>query len=352
MPWRRPSRRLLAAARLRRHRDRVELRTEMPDSLPFDLRALEIFLAVCECGAMAGAARRLGLTQPAVSQAVADLERRTGVALFDRGSRPLGLTAAGGALRQRAGALLSEARQIAPLLREAENARLPLVRVGLVDSLAHTLTAPLAGWLGERADQVALLSGLTAGHLGALLTRQLDLLVAAGELEEIEGLERWPLLSEPYLLLLPAQEAAAGPVPMRPADLAALAARLPLIRFSARSATGMEIERHLRRLRLDLPRRLEFDTPHGVAAGVAAGAGFAITTALCVIEAGVALGGLACRPLPGPGLARRLTLVARRQELGRLPREAAGFCRERLALRRAEVAALGDWLEAEFRIEG
>ena len=319
------------------------------DTLPFDLRSLEIFLAVCDAGTMAAAARRLALTQPAVSQAVAELERRIGVALFDRSARPLALTAAGGALRQRASALLSEARQIAPLLREAEHARLPLLRAGLVDSLSRALMAPLAGKLGEMAEQASILSGLTASHAGALLTRQLDLLVGADDLDEIEGLERWPLLTEPYVLLMPA----ALPAPARPADLAQLAAALPLVRFSARSKTGMEVERHLRRLRLDLPRRLEFDTPYGVTASIAAGGGFAITTPLCILEAAVALDGLACRPLPGPAFTRHLTLIARRQELGRLPREIAGFCRTHLAGLAAVLDRLvGREIAATFQVEG
>lgn len=320
-----------------------------PDTLPFDLRGLEIFLAVCDAGTMAQAARRLELTQPAISQAVADLERRIGITLFDRGARPLGLTAAGGALRQRASALLSEARQIAPLLREAEHARLPLLRAGLVDSLSRVLMAPLARALGEKAEQVSLQSGLTASHAGALLTRQLDLLVGADDLDEIEGLERWPLLSEPYVLLLPS----ALEPPASTGALEALAGAAPLVRFSARSKTGIEVERHLRRLRLDLPRPLEFDTPYGVTAAVAEGAGFAVTTPLCLLEAGVPLDGLACHPLPGPGLTRHLTLIARRQELGRLPREVAAFCRQRLAAQRGTLAALvGETLAGEFKVEG
>lgn len=321
----------------------------MADTFPFDLRALEIFLAVCDAGTMAQAARRLGLTQPAISQAVAEMERRIGIALFDRSARPLALTAAGGALRQRASALLSEARQIAPLLREAEHARLPLLRAGLVDSLSRVLMAPLAQALGEKAEQVSLLSGLTASHAGALLTRQLDLLVGADDLEEIEGLERWPLLSEPYVLLMPAHL----PRPQRAADLEELARQAPLVRFSARSKTGIEVERHLRRLRLDLPRPLEFDTPFGVTSSVAAGGRFAITTPLCLIEAGLSLDGLACWPLPGPGLTRHLTLIARRQELGRLPRDVADFCRARLAVEIPAIQALvGERLAAEFRVEG
>lgn len=319
-----------------------------PDTLPFDLRSLELFLAVCDAGTMAQAARRLGLTQPAISQAVAEMERRMGVALFDRSARPLALTAAGGALRQRASALLSEARQIAPLLREAERARLPLIRTGIVDSLSRALMAPLVRALAEKAEQVSLLSGLTAAHAGALLTRQLDLLVGADALDEIEGLERWPLLTEPYVLLMPAHL----PAPARVADIEELTRTVPLVRFSARSKTGVEVERHLRRLRLELPRPLEFDTPYGVTAAVADGAGFAVTTPLCLIEAAVPLDGLACHALPGPGLTRHLTLIARRQELGRLPREIAAFCRERLAAQKKAVAALvGEGLAEGFRVE-
>jgi len=316
------------------------------EMLPFDLKALEIFLAVCEQGAMAGAARRLGLTQPAVSQAVAELEGRLGLALFDRSVRPLGLTAAGGVLRQKASALVSEARQIAPALRETEHGRLPLLRAGLVDSLSRALAAPLGGHLATVAEEVSILSGLTAAHASALLSRQMDLLVGLDELEDVEGLERLALLTEPYVLLLPA----GAPVPTRLEELRQMA--LPLVRFSARSKTGIEVERHLRRVRLELPRRLEFDTPQGVTATVAAGDGFAITTPLCVHEAAVELARVTCAPLPGPAFARRLTLIARRQELGRLPREIAQFCRDRLA--RDALPALTaamPWLDGALRVE-
>ncbi|MFG1297543.1 MULTISPECIES: LysR family transcriptional regulator [Xanthobacter] len=316
------------------------------EALPFDLRALEIFLAVCEEGAMAGAARRMGLTQPAVSQAVADLEGRIGLALFDRSVRPLGLTAAGGVLRQKASALISEARQIAPALRETEHGRFPLLRAGLVDSLARALSAPLGGYLATLAEEVSVLSGLTAAHASALLSRQMDLLVGLDELEDVEGLERFALVTEPYVLLLPAGAQA----PARVEELREMP--LPLVRFSARSKTGIEVERHLRRLKVELPRRLEFDTPQGVAATVAAGEGFAVTTPLCVHEGAVDFSRVTCAPLPGPAFQRRLTLIARRQELGRLPREIVEFCRARLA---ADVLpgldAAMPWLAGSLRVE-
>jgi DNA-binding transcriptional LysR family regulator len=278
---------------------------------------LEIFLAVCETGAMSSAARTLGLTQPAVSLAIADLERKLGHELFDRTVRPLAVTVAGGLLRQRAGALIAEARQIGPLLRETEHGRLPLIRVGLVDSLSRVLTAPLASYLGTRADEVSILFGLTASHASDLLTRRLDVFLGVDDLDDWAGLERWQLAKEPYILQLPVGTDA----PQTVGALRKLAEKLPLIRFSSRSQTGLDIEAHLRRLGLAAGRAFEFDTPYGVTAMVAAGSGFAITTPLCIREAALPDARLVTAPLPGPQISRKLTLVARHRELGRLPRE-------------------------------
>jgi DNA-binding transcriptional LysR family regulator len=305
---------------------------EPSPTLPFDLRSLEIFLAVCETGAMSSAARALGLTQPAVSLAIGDLERKLGFELFDRTVRPLAVTVAGGLLRQRAGALIAEARQIGPLLRETEHGKLPLIRVGIVDSLSRVLTAPLASFLGTRADEVSLLLGLTASHASDLLTRRLDLFLGVDDLEDWAGLERWQLAKEPYILLLPS----GADAPRTVGALKKLAQSLPLIRFSSRSQTGLEIEAHLRRLGLSAPRSFEFDTPYGVTSMVAAGSGFAITTPLCIREAALPQARFVTAPLPGPQISRKLTLVARHRELGRLPRELGEMVRGVLVAAGAE----------------
>lgn len=295
--------------------------SEPSTNLPFDLRALEIFVAVCEHGAMAAAARQLNVSQPAVSLAIAELERKMGTELFDRTVRPLALTPAGGMLRQRASVLLTDARQIAPLLRETKFGKLPTIRVGLVDSLTRVLTQPLAQFLSARADQVSMLSGLTATHASELLTRRLDLFLGVDDLVDLPGLERWMLLREPYVLVVPR----GTPEITTVSDLKKLARTLPLIRFSARSQTGTEIERHLRRLGIDLPRGVECDTPHAVAAMVAARAGFAITTPLCIHEAALPERSFRIGRTPGAQISRTLTMIARQGELGALPRELASM---------------------------
>lgn len=294
--------------------------------VPFDLRELEIFIAVCRAENMSAAAKALGLTQPAVSLAVSELERKTAARLFDRAVRPIALTPAGVVLRERAAALLADAREIPALLVQTVKGKVPLLRLGMVDSVSRALSVEAARFLKGRADAVSILSGLTAAHASALLTRRLDILIGIDDLQETPGLERYELLKESYVLLLPP---GAGRVTSI-ADLKRLAAKRPLVRFSARSRTGIEIDRHLRRLGIEPATGLEFDSPFGVTATVAAGDAFAITTRLCLYEAQVPPESVDAVPLPGPQISRTLTLVARQRELGNIPKDLAAAMRKRL----------------------
>jgi DNA-binding transcriptional LysR family regulator len=65
------------------------------------LRDLHVLFAVVDLGSMAKAASHLSVTQPAVSQAIADLERTVGVRLVDRGPRGVAPTIYGETLLRR-----------------------------------------------------------------------------------------------------------------------------------------------------------------------------------------------------------------------------------------------------------
>ena len=66
------------------------------------LRDLHVLMTVAQHGSMAKAASHLSVTQPAISQAIADLERAVGVQLVDRGPRGVQLTTYGEKLLGRA----------------------------------------------------------------------------------------------------------------------------------------------------------------------------------------------------------------------------------------------------------
>ena len=63
---------------------------------------LRAFLAVFDHRSVRGAARALGLTQPAVTQAIKELESFVGVQLFERGTTGVQPTIFGNALERRA----------------------------------------------------------------------------------------------------------------------------------------------------------------------------------------------------------------------------------------------------------
>ena len=77
-----------------------------------NLRHLEILEAVAQTGTFTGAAQKLYLTQSAVSHAVAELERQTGTALFDRLPRGVRLTPGGALLLEESQGVLTSFRDL------------------------------------------------------------------------------------------------------------------------------------------------------------------------------------------------------------------------------------------------
>lgn len=77
-----------------------------------NIRQLEILEAIAQTGSFTGAARKLYLTQSAVSHAISELEQQTGTALFDRLPRGVHLTQCGSLLLEEAQGILSSCRNL------------------------------------------------------------------------------------------------------------------------------------------------------------------------------------------------------------------------------------------------
>jgi DNA-binding transcriptional LysR family regulator len=122
-----------------------------PGHGPMELRHLRYFVAVAEAGAFSRAATRLGLTQPALSRQVRDLEVELGVRLFERAGRRVSLTSDGEGLLQRSRDLLTAAAQLGEQAQAMRGGQAGVLRIGASPQAIQSVLAPfLARYLKSR----------------------------------------------------------------------------------------------------------------------------------------------------------------------------------------------------------
>ena len=297
-------------------------------AMPVTIACLEAVQAVAASGTMSGAASRLGRSQSAVSQLVSQAEASLGCTLFDRSSRPFRATKAGVELLRHAARILHDLQALPGRL--GDGARAAPLRIAMVDSFANTLGAELVRFAAGYSGDLYVSQGLTPAHVNDLLERRVDVIVASDTMDEHDGLSRFPILTERFVLLHPA----AG-LPNRPGavDLADLAGQLPFIRYTSRSTTGAIIERYLRRLRVSDTRRIEVDNADMMCALVGNGVGWAITTPLHILQTLQRLEGVRVDTLRPPVPERSVTLITRAGEFEDTAFMLATECRRLLAQR-------------------
>ncbi len=190
-----------------------------------DARRLKIFCAVAEAGSFTAAAGRLHLTQSAISQQVAILEREVGIALVERLPRGIGLTEAGRLLAERAQVLL---RDMASLEHELHRLADPptKVKLGVFSTAGAHLVPVVVQTYRQRFPDTQLVlhasqpddleAELDGGTIDVGLTWDYDFLT-----RPMGTLHRQHLLDDPLCLLLPRTHPLAHETePQRLADVA------------------------------------------------------------------------------------------------------------------------------------
>lgn len=104
-----------------------------------ELGEVRVFLAIAAERSFSKAARRLGRTQPAISQALRRLEEQLGEPLVDRSARDGTLTEAGLAFREFAQRLLDVAAEAERAVAELRDVRRGRVLVGANEAAVHAL---------------------------------------------------------------------------------------------------------------------------------------------------------------------------------------------------------------------
>lgn len=104
-----------------------------------DIRQLRYFLAIAEEEQITGAARRLNIAQPPLSQQLKLLEEELGVTLVERGSRKLQLTDAGKILRNRAEQILELTAATVKELKDFREGAQGTLSIGVISSSGAVL---------------------------------------------------------------------------------------------------------------------------------------------------------------------------------------------------------------------
>lgn len=274
------------------------------------LEQLRIFVAVAERQHVTRAAEAINITQSAASAAIAALEGRYGVALFDRIGRRIALTKAGEEFLPEARAVLARATAAERTLADLAGVK----RGALTLYASQTITNY---WLPQLIARFrALYPGITL-NLIAGNTQQVAAATREGlaDLGFVEGAIDDPQLSGEVVATdrMIAVFAKADPL-ARKAKLSV--ADLKKTRWVLRepgSGTRAEFKLALQRLGIspaDLDIALELPSNEAVLAAVAAGAGATVVSAL-VADAGLRLGELATPKAP---LSERTFQVLRHRE--------------------------------------
>lgn len=277
--------------------------TETTDDI--DLRAMRIYLAVYDARNMTVAAQDQALTQSAVSQTISKVEKSLGVQLIDRSVRPMQPTPAGDLFAERARSLLNDASAAMMDVRSMGASVRPRVRLGLIDSIAGTIGAPLIRAIRSDVREVSVWAGISPNLRQDLARGRLDLVVTSDPTMGAD-IKKSRLLREPFIAVMPKS----FKVPDGPISPMQLSAGLPLVRYSVRSVIGDEVERELIRRGEVPPRVFEFDGTDGVFAMVAAGLGWAITTPMCLAHGRQFGRDVKVLPLDGSIFTREIQLLS------------------------------------------
>jgi DNA-binding transcriptional LysR family regulator len=181
------------------------------------LMALEAFVRVIESGSFSTAARSLGVGQPAVSKAIATLEKRFAVRLLLRSTRALTPTDAGEAFYEQAKRVMLEVKQAEHVARRSSTHLSGRVRISTDVTFARLHLMPaIKGFLDMYPD-LALDIVLDDRHVD-LLEEGVDVGLRTGSLEILNMPARKLAEAPRYVVGSPAYFGRAG-IPPTPGDL-------------------------------------------------------------------------------------------------------------------------------------
>lgn len=240
-----------------------------------DIKKLRYFVAVAEEGHFGRAAKRLGISQPPLSDHIQQLERLLHAELLHRTTRRVTLTPEGAALLQHARNILSDIDQCAQVVQESQTQQKMVLRLGILHAHTYTfLPLLLRHYLQRQADvRIELFEYTTREQVDTLLGDHVDVGLIREPVSH-PALKTLTLFSESYALAAPAEWRLARitPISVRAIDAKTL---IGYPSHDDKRSTRSLFRDYLQRHHVKPSDFIEVKTMHAALALVAAGLGCA-----------------------------------------------------------------------------
>jgi DNA-binding transcriptional LysR family regulator len=269
------------------------------------LRQLRVFQSVARSRNFSRTGEAVGLTQPAVSRAIGELEHAMGLRLLDRTTREVALTEAGRSLAARLDRVLDELDATLDDIAGLADAEGGEVRVASSPTLSAYLMPGCIAACARAAPRVRflLLDRIQQDVLASVRGGEVDFGVVV-EPPEVDDLDCEGILRDPFVLVTPQQHRFARSASVRWKALDGAS----LVLLDNASGSRRYVDEALARHGVSCKVEQELGHPTTVFQMVEAGIGLTVMPRLAVPPAG--LPGLAVRPLL-PRLERTVMLVRR-----------------------------------------
>ncbi|MEL4375452.1 LysR family transcriptional regulator [Brucella cytisi] len=168
----------------------------------FDLTDLRLFLAVADTGSITHGAAEIGLSLPAASERLRDMEAIGQVLLLERGRRGVGLTEAGEALVHHARAVMRQMADMHSELGLYAKAIRTAIRVAANTAAAtEYLPAKLAAWMAENPRIDVELKERQSTDIARAISRGFVEIGILSDAVETTGLELVPFARDQLVLI-------------------------------------------------------------------------------------------------------------------------------------------------------
>lgn len=262
------------------------------------------FIEIVRLGSFSAAAKRMDLTQSALSQRIEKLERSLGAIVLDRESRPVRLTEYGQEFYRIAERLNEESMLFARSLEALGTAQVNSARIAVSEVVQDYFSADLEQMLIPKFERLSVRSSLIPQVQKNFSESLCDIAIAPG-LDDGGNSELLPLLEEDYIAVCPKSLGAS------PIEFASKRTAIPFLSYEEDSYDRRKTQKILRLLSMPSSVSYQLENTRALASAVSNGLGWTIVPPMSLWSVRECFDRLNFFPVEGVHEVKRLGIGAR-----------------------------------------